>query len=83
MPKYNFFYGDEQKKSGGFLLLGEVDYPYELQKGDVVIIGENFMNKIRKENFSNGDRQQYYVDSIHHWIDPVSTADVYLVKELK
>lgn len=83
MPKYNFYYGVQQKKTGGFLFLGEIDYPYELQKGDVVIIGEYFLKKLREENFPNWARQQYYVGSVHHWIDPVQTADVYLVEKLE
>ena len=82
MPKYNFYYGDEEKKLGGYLLLGQIDYPYELQRGDVVIIGENLMKKISEEGFLQ-HRNQYFVGAVHHWIDPVNIADVYLVKELK
>lgn len=66
MPKYEIRYG-EMASLGVFPLLGEVDYPYELRKGDTVIISGNMLRLIREE-FPNVSKRQYVVASINYFL---------------
>lgn len=86
MFKYNIYLG-YQRSMGGFPILGTIEYPYHLQKGDVIIVANEIFNAIdsvakdvSKESLRYN--QQYRVASIHHTIDFKSqTPDIYLVTE--
>jgi hypothetical protein len=86
MYTYNIYLG-YQREIGGYPFLGEIEYPSPLQKGDVIIVGNQLMNEIEKVA-SEVDRkelkykQQYRIASIHHLIDFNNRIpDVYLVAE--
>lgn len=82
---YNFYLG-YQKQFAGFPFLGEVQYEYPLNKGDQIIVANEFFEAIcsiaADVSIPNlRFRQTYKIAAIHHWVDSESKPDVYLVTD--
>ncbi|MCY9666366.1 hypothetical protein M5X11_15590 [Paenibacillus alginolyticus] len=84
MKKYLLMFVDSKDGVlGDMFTLGEMEYPYELKTGDVIVADEEIFEKIRS-HFPAVKSNQYWVGSVHHFANlgsNTSVPRVYLVKE--
>ncbi|KPV42676.1 hypothetical protein [Alicyclobacillus ferrooxydans] len=50
------------------LSFADVEYPFQLHFGDVVILSETMVNEIHKHQ-PNHSRIQFWVGAVHHFVD--------------
>jgi hypothetical protein len=67
MPKYLFRLGSPRIDGSMPYLGDEIEYPFELRTGDVVILGEDLFEMIR-EYLPDSTRVQYWVGSVWHTV---------------
>lgn len=67
MPKYLFRVGSPQIEGMMPYLGEEIDYPFELRTGDVVIISEKMQEELLK-HLPDYPRVQFWAGSVHHSI---------------
>ncbi|WP_432702241.1 hypothetical protein [Lysinibacillus sphaericus] len=87
MFKYELYIG-YKRKTKGYPLLGEIEYPYSLSRGELVVLSGDLFDKLESvtsvtERPDLKATQAWRIAEIHHFVDSAnhSVPSVYLVNE--